>query len=65
LASVGQTCLAHAATDFRRDCTVLAGAEFPVPALANSHMVRFTLPALSTAEVRGDYRHMWRAPGAA
>jgi hypothetical protein len=49
----------------RRDRNALTGAEFPVPALANPRVVRFTLPLLSTAEVRGEHRRMLRALGAA
>jgi hypothetical protein len=49
----------------RRDRNALTGAEFPVPALANPRVVRFTLPLLSTAEVRSEYRRMLRALGAA
>ena len=49
----------------RRDRNPLTGAEFPVPALANPRVVRFTLPLLSTAEVRGEHRRMLRTLGAA
>ena len=49
----------------RRDRNPLTSAEFPVPALANPRVVRFTLPLLSTAEVHGEPRRMLRALGAA
>ena len=49
----------------RRDRNPLTGAEFPVPALANPRVVRFTLPLLSTVEVRGEHRRMLAALGAA
>jgi hypothetical protein len=49
----------------RRDRNALTGAEFPVPALANPRVVRFSLPLLTTAEVRGEHRRMLRALGAA
>ena len=49
----------------RRDRNSLTGAEFSVPALANPRVVRFTLPLLSTAEVRGEHRRMLAALGAA
>jgi hypothetical protein len=49
----------------RRDRNSLTGAEFPVPALANPRVVRFSLPLLTTAEVRGEHRRMLAALGAA
>jgi hypothetical protein len=49
----------------RRDRNPLTGAEFPVPALANPRVVRFTLPLLSSAEARGEHRRMLRILGAA
>ncbi len=49
----------------RRDLNPLTGAEFPVPALANPRVIRFTLPLLSSAEVRGEHRRMLRVLGAA
>ena len=49
----------------RRDRNALTGAEFPVPALANPRVVRFTLPLLTGVEVRGEWRRMLAALGAA
>ena len=49
----------------RRDRNALTGTEFPVPALTNPRLVRFTLPLLFTAEVRAEHRRMLRALGAA
>jgi hypothetical protein len=48
----------------RRDRNPLTGASFPVPALANPRVTRFSLPLLSGAEVRGQHRAMLRALGA-
>ena len=49
----------------RRDRNPLTGAEFPVPALASPRVIRFALPLLSTAEVRGEHRRMLCVLGAA
>lgn len=47
----------------RRDRNPLTGAEFPVPALANPRVARFTLPLLTAAEIRGQHRAMLRDIG--
>ena len=49
----------------RRDRNPLTGAEFPVPALANPRVTRFTLPLLSSTEIRTQHRAMVAAIGAA
>jgi hypothetical protein len=49
----------------RRDRNALTGAEFPVPALANPKVTRFSLPLLTSAEIQGEHRSMLRAMGAA
>ncbi len=49
----------------RRDRNPLTGAEFPVPALANPRVTRFSLPLLTSAELRGQHRDMVRTMGAA
>ena len=49
----------------RRDRNPYTGAEFPVPAIVNSRMAAFTLPALSTAEAGNQHRDMLRRLGAA
>jgi hypothetical protein len=48
----------------RRDRNQLTGAEFPVPALANPRVTRFSLPLLTSAEIKGLHRDMLRAMGA-
>ena len=48
----------------RRDRNTFTGAEFPVPALANPRVTRFTLPLLTPAEIKGQHRNMLRAMGA-
>lgn len=48
----------------RRDRNPLTGASFPVPALANPRVTRFSLPLLSGPEVKGQHRDMVRALGA-
>ena len=47
------------------DRNPLTGAEFPVPALANPRITRFTLPLLTNAEIRAQHRAMVAALGAA
>ena len=47
-----------------RDRNAFTGAEFPVPALANPRVTRFTLPLLTPAEIKGQHRNMLRAMGA-
>jgi len=47
----------------RRDRNSLTGAEFPVPALVNPRVARFTLPLLSAAEVRTQHRALMAALG--
>jgi hypothetical protein len=49
----------------RRDRNPLTGAEFPVPALANPRVTRFTLPLLSGAEIRTQHRALLAAQGGA
>lgn len=49
----------------RRDRNPLTGAEFPVPALANPRVTRFTLPLLTNTEIRAQHRSMVAALGAA
>ena len=49
----------------RRDRKPLTSAEFPVPALANPRVTRFSLPILTNAEIRGQHRDMVRTMGAA
>ncbi len=49
----------------RRDRNPLTGAEFPVSALANPRVSRFTLPLLTNAEIRAQHRAMVAALGAA
>ena len=49
----------------RRDRNPLTSAEFPVPALANPRVTRFSLPILTSAEIRTQHRDMLRAMGAA
>ena len=49
----------------RRDRNPLTGAEFPVPALANPRLARFTLPLLSAAEIRTQHRALLAALGGA
>ena len=49
----------------RRDRNPLTGAEFPVPALANPRITRFTLPLMTNAEIRTQHRTMVAAIGAA
>ena len=49
----------------RRDRNTLTGAEFPVPALANPRITRFTLPLLTNTEIRAQHRVMVAALGAA
>jgi hypothetical protein len=49
----------------RRDRNPLTGAEFPVPALANPRVARFTLPLLTAAEVRTQHRALLAALGGA
>ena len=49
----------------RRDRNPLTGAEFPVPALANPRVARFTLPLLSAAEIRTQHRALVAALGGA
>ncbi len=49
----------------RRDRNALTGAEFPVPAVANPRMAKFTLPLLTSAETRGQHRSMLTTLGAA
>ena len=49
----------------RRDRNPYTGAEFPVPAIVNPRMAAFTLPALSVAEARNQYRDLLRRLGAA
>ncbi|MFM7608189.1 MAG: hypothetical protein ACKO9A_04815 [Alphaproteobacteria bacterium] len=49
----------------RRDRNPYAGAEFPVPAIANPRVAAFTLPVLSNAEARNQHRDMVRRLGAA
>ena len=49
----------------RRDRNPLTGAEFPVPALANPRLARFTLPLLSAAEIRTLHRTLLAALGGA
>jgi hypothetical protein len=47
----------------RVDINPLTGARFPVPALANPRFAKFTLPLLTTAEARGEFRALTRALG--
>jgi hypothetical protein len=47
----------------RVDINLLTGARFPVPALANPRFAKFSLPLLTTAEARGDFRALTRALG--
>ena len=49
----------------RRDRNPLTGTEFPVPALANPSITRFTLPLLTNTEIRAQHRAMVVALGAA
>lgn len=49
----------------RRDRNSLTGAEFPVPALANPRIARFTLPLLSATEIRTQHRAFLAALGGA
>lgn len=49
----------------RRDRNPLTGAEFPVPAVGNPRVAKFTLPLMSSAEVVGQHRAMVSAVGAA
>lgn len=49
----------------RRDRNPYTGAEFPVPAIVSPHMVPFTQPALSGAEVCNQHRDKPRRLGAA
>ena len=49
----------------RRDRNPLTGAEFPVPALANPRITRFTLPLLSNTEIRAQHRTIMAAIGTA
>lgn len=49
----------------RRDRNPLTGAEFPVPALANPRITRFTLPLVTNTEIRAQHRAMVAALGAA
>jgi hypothetical protein len=49
----------------RRDRNDYTAAEFAVPALGNPRTARFTLPVLSTAEVRGQHRALLRSIGGA
>lgn len=49
----------------RRDRNPLTGAEFPVPALANPRMAKFTLPLLTSTETRGQHRSILTTLGAA
>jgi hypothetical protein len=49
----------------RRDRNPLTGAEFPVPALANPRVARFTLPLLTAAEIRTQHRALLAALGGA
>jgi hypothetical protein len=49
----------------RRDRNPLTCAEFPVPALANPRITRFSLPLLTSAEIKDQHRDMLRAMGAA
>ncbi len=49
----------------RRDRNPLTGAEFPVPALANPRLARFTLPLLSATEGRTQHRALLAALGGA
>ncbi len=49
----------------RRDRNPLTGAEFPVPALANPRITRFTLPLLTNSEIRAQHRVTVTALGAA
>ena len=43
----------------------MTGAEFPVPALANPRLARFTLPLLGAAEIRIQHRALLAALGGA
>jgi hypothetical protein len=47
----------------RVDANPLTGARFPVPALANPRFAKFTLPLLTTAEARGEFRSLTRTLG--
>jgi hypothetical protein len=47
----------------RVDINPLTGARFPVPALVNPRFAKFTLPLLTTAEVRGEFRALTKALG--
>jgi hypothetical protein len=47
------------------DRNPLTGAKIPVPALAKPRVIRFTLPLLSSAEIRGEHRRMLRVRGPA
>ena len=49
----------------RRDRNPLTGAEFPIPALANPRLARFTLPLLTAAEIRTQHRALMAALGGA
>ena len=49
----------------RRDRNPLTGAEFPVPAVSNPRITRFTLPLLTNTEIRSQHRAMVAALGAA
>ena len=49
----------------RCDRHPLIRAEFPVPALANPRITRFTLPLLTNAEIRAQHRALVAALGAA
>jgi hypothetical protein len=49
----------------RRDRNPLTGAEFPVPALANPRVARFTLPLLTAVEIRIQHRALLAALGGA
>jgi hypothetical protein len=49
----------------RRDRNPYTGSEFSMPAIMNPRMAALTLPALSTAKARNQYRAMLRRLGAA
>ena len=49
----------------RCDRHPLIRAEFPVPALANTRITRFTLPLFTNSEIRTQHRAMVTALGAA
>ncbi len=48
-----------------RDRNPFSGAAFPVAALANPRVTRFSLPLLTATEVKGQHRAMLRAMGTA